>query len=64
MLSSNKITGFFDHQYFLEQKSYVLEFLHRDCNQGKIARKAAITGRFWLDMPTTIHKSVETLFIF
>ena len=64
MRSSNQIAGFFDHQYFLEQKSYVLEFLHGDCNQGKIACKAAITGRFWPDMPTTIHKSVETFFIF
>ena len=40
VLWSNKITGFFDHQYRWKEAIYALDFLRRDSNQRKTVCKA------------------------
>ena len=48
MFLSNHIAGFFDHQYPWKETISVLDILHRDSCQEKIASKKTTIGWVWL----------------
>ena len=47
MLLSKQVAGFFYHQYLCKETISVLDFLHRDNSQGKIASKSTDVGYMW-----------------
>ena len=44
MLLPSQVAEFFDHQYVRKETINVLDFLHRDINQKKIASKSTFVG--------------------
>ena len=58
LLSSNQITGFFNHQYLWNEKVNLLGFLHKDSYEGKIISKTTTVGWVWLGVPNHDQNSL------
>ena len=52
MFLFNHIAGFFDHQYLSKETISVLDILHRDSCQKKIAFKKTTIGWVWPVKPS------------
>ena len=55
VLLSNLIAGFFDYQCLWKETILVLELLHEDSNQGKVACKTNTADWVWPCMYSHAH---------